>query len=173
MECWVKLNLPALDSSNVSLLRDGKKCISKSLTRHLPKPFRLYCVRHASEAAQVTVGGGQSIGELYTKLALALTPSAQNHVETLMPQRLKDYIAGADIPAVQRLLAQFSILGGHVDATFSHRRGAAVGATLEPRHTSAFVEVNNGAALKDGSRSMDPVSMTLQVAITWTKRLMM
>ena len=50
--------------------------------------------------------------------------------------------------------------------------GGAVGATLEPRHTSAFVESNNGAALRDGSRSMDPVSMTLQVATTWTKRLM-
>jgi hypothetical protein len=169
---WVKTHLPKLNDPAVTVMRDGKKSISKALRTHLPDAFRFYCVRHAGEAAQITVSGGQSIQSAYTQLALALTASAQSHIKNSTPQRLIDYLNDAEIPEAQRLLAQFSILGGHTDATFSDRRGNSVGATLEPRHTTAFVESNNGAALRDGSRGMDPVSMTLQVAITWTTRMM-
>ena len=169
---WVKLNLPGLDSDNVTAVRDGKKSISKALRDHLPEVHRLYCVRHAGEAAQINVGGGQASGAQYTALALALTKPSQDHVRNSTSKKVLDYIDRADIPEGQRLLCQFAILGGHMDATFSDRRGHAVGATLEPRHTSSFVESNNGAALRDGSRSLDPTSMTLHVAITWTRRLM-
>ena len=169
---WAKINLPELDADNVTLVRDGSKSISKARSAEFSETHGLYCVRHASEAAQHTVSGG-AIASEYVKLALALTTSSQDHVkQNSTPQALIDYINRAAIPDGQRLLAQFGILGGHVDATFSDRRGVGVDATFEPRHTASFVESNNWSAIADGSRSFEPVAATLQTAMTWTKRMM-
>ena len=74
---FVKQNLPELDISDIVIYRDGAQAITTALNKHLKKPFRFYCVRHASEAAAHAVGGG-GIAKNYTELASALGTANYN-----------------------------------------------------------------------------------------------
>ena len=80
----MKGHLPELDADNVTfIMRDGKNSItiSKARRQHLPRTHGFYCVRHASEEAQVAIGGGQAIVSEYINLATALTAPAQAYVK--------------------------------------------------------------------------------------------
>jgi len=59
-----------------------------------------------------------------------------------------------------------------MDATVSVRFDPGNLAKIEPRHCNSFAESNMKAAIDDGSRFMPPVQMTIQTAITATRKMM-
>jgi len=171
---FVAACVPKLNVANVTVVRDGAASITNALNNHLKNARRLYCVKHASEASGREVRGAGIIKEyMYVDLALCCSVIDQQwQADHSTPVALKDYLLKSVIPDTQRLLASFATIGGHMDATLSDRSDSGNLAKVEPRHTNAFAESNMKAAMIDGSRFMPPVQMTIQTAITATRKMM-
>ena len=166
---FVAHTLPELDVEHLVIYRDGRDSITKALNTHLRKPRRFLCVRHGSEAANHAV---PSSVKAYVQLANTRTVQHLAAKKQQCQPALLAYVNNSRIPESQRFLATFRASGGRTQATLSNTSDAHQLATVEPRHTTSFVESNMASASADGSRGMAPLEAILQTVETQTRRMM-